>query len=60
MKKRLKQELTVFFAVTDEDDLILSFNNQTGEIWVEAIGCEPHKKMANNIDEFLASLTVNV
>lgn len=52
MKRKLKQSLTVFFAVTDQDDLILSLKNDTGEVWVEKVGMEPHKKIANSITEF--------
>ncbi len=57
MKKKLKQPLTIFFAVTDQDDLILSINNDSGEIWVERVGKEPHKKVANNLAEFIKSLS---
>lgn len=44
MKQRLKQEITVFFAVTDEEDTIISFDNNSGAVWVERVGCRPHKK----------------
>ena len=57
MKQRLKQAITIFFAVTDDDDIILSLNNDTGEIWVERIGCEPHKKVADSMTVFIRSLT---
>lgn len=60
MKKRLKQNTTIFFAVTDDDDYILSLNNETGEIWVERVGCEPHKKIADNMLTFLNSLSIEV
>ena len=57
MKKRLKQKVSIFFAVTDEEDMILSMLNDTGEIWVERVGCEPHKKLANSLNEFINELT---
>ncbi len=57
MKRKLKQAITIFFALTDEDDTILSLNNDTGEIWVETTGCEPHKKIANSMIDFIAELT---
>jgi len=57
MKQRLKQDLTLFFAVTDEEDMIISVDNSTGEVWVEQVGCKPHKKLANNISEFIEGLT---
>lgn len=57
MKRKLKQEVTIFFAVTDQDDFMLSIKNTTGEVWVERVGCEPHKKLANNLLEFIESIT---
>lgn len=60
MKQRLKQSITLFFAVTDEDDMIISVDNATGEVWVEQVGCQPHKKLANNITEFIEGLTVSL
>ncbi|WP_426356961.1 SecY-interacting protein [Pseudocolwellia sp. HL-MZ19] len=57
MKQKLKQSITLFFAVTDEDDMIISLDNESGEVWVEQVGCVPHKKLANNLVEFLESLT---
>ncbi len=59
MKKRLKQAPTIFFAVTDEDDINLVIKNDNGEVWVEPIGCEPKTYIAANLAEFLASLTIN-
>lgn len=57
MKQKLKQNITLFFAVTDEDDMIISIDNENGEIWVEQVGCVPHKKLADNLVEFISSLT---
>ncbi len=57
MKQRLKQEETIFFAVTDEEDTIISIDNNTGEVWVEQVGCKPHKKLADSITEFISQLT---
>jgi|JQIA01.1.fsa_nt_gb Syd protein. len=57
MKRRLKQAETVFFAVTDEDDMIISIDNDTGAVWVEQVGCKPHKKLSNSITEFITQLT---
>ncbi len=56
MKQQLKQAETVFFAVTNEDDMIISIMNDTGEVWVERVGCKPHKKLSNSIAEFLIQL----
>ena len=57
MKRKLKQDVTIFFALTDQDDFILSLDNGTGEVWVEQVGRAPHKKLADNLTEFLSQLT---
>ena len=57
MKQRLKQEITVFFAVTDEEDMIVSVDNNTGAVWVERVGCQPHKKLAESLAEFLNNVS---
>jgi SecY interacting protein Syd len=56
MKQKLKQAPTIFFAVTDEEDIIISIMNETGEVWVERVGCKPHKKMANSLSDFIKTL----
>jgi SecY interacting protein Syd len=56
MKQKLKQEITLFFAVTDEEDIIISVLNENGEVWVERVGCKPHKKIANSLSEFIETL----
>ncbi|AMO55046.1 hypothetical protein GZ77_00365 [Endozoicomonas montiporae] len=56
MKRKLKQEETVFFAVTDIDDVILSLVNSTGEIWAEKVGKKPHRKIADSMTDFINSL----
>jgi len=57
MKQRLKQSETVFFAVTDEEDMIISIDNANGEVWVERVGCKPHKKLSDSLTAFIAQLT---
>ncbi len=57
MKQRLKQSETVFFAVTDEEDMIISIDNDTGSVWVERVGCEPHKQLAKSLTQFISKLT---
>jgi len=56
MKQRLKQAETIFFAVTDEEDMIISIDNDTGAVWVERVGCEPHKKLAESLTQFISKL----
>ena len=57
MKQRLKQKETVFFAVTDEEDMIISLDNETGSVCVERVGCEPHKQLATSLAQFIGELT---
>lgn len=60
MKRKLKQAITVFFAVTDEEDMIISIDNESGEVWVEQVGCNPHKKLSDSIASFITTLSPNV
>ncbi|AWB58087.1 SecY-interacting protein [Colwellia sp. Arc7-D] len=60
MKTKLKQKLTIFFATTDDDNHIISLDNDTGEIWVEKVGCEPHKKIADTLVEFISQLAPRI
>lgn len=60
MKKKLKQPLTMFIGVTDEEDLILSVDNESGEVWVERVGKEPHKKLSDTLAEFISTLTPKI
>lgn len=56
MKRKLKQDETVFFAVTDIDDVILSMVNSTGEVWAEKVGKQPHRKVADSMADFISQL----
>lgn len=56
MKRRLKQQETIFFAVTDEEDMIISIENATGAVWVEQVGCKPHKKISDSLAQFISQL----
>ena len=56
MKQRLKQAETIFFAVTDEEDMIISIDNDSGSVWVERVGCIPHKELADSLAQFISSL----
>lgn len=60
MKQKLKQDVTLFFAVTDRDDTIISVNNSTGEVWLERVGAEPHEKLSHSIHDFLSGLTIEL
>ncbi|MGB3724213.1 MAG: SecY-interacting protein [Glaciecola sp.] len=56
MKRRLKQPDTLFFALTDEDDIILSIDVATQKVVAERVGKLPHKTIASNITEFIQTL----
>jgi len=60
MKRKLKQPVTLFFALTDDEDMILSLDNDSGEIWVEKVGKKPHKKVASSLSEFVNSLAPRI
>jgi len=60
MKQRMKQKETLFFAVTDEEDMIVSVDNETGAVWVERVGCEPHKKVADSLAQFISEIVPRV
>jgi SecY interacting protein Syd len=59
MKQKLKQAETVFFAVTNEEDMIISIDNSNGEIWLERVGCKPHKKLSDSLDHFIKQLILD-
>jgi SecY interacting protein Syd len=56
MKRRLKQAETLFFALTDEDDFILSIDNASGEVMLEQVGLVPQEILAPNLASFLETL----
>lgn len=57
MKRRLKQRETVFFATTEDDAVLLSVLNSSGEVFVEHVGQEVSEKLADNLAEFFTQLT---
>ncbi|MEP1447596.1 MAG: SecY-interacting protein [Paraglaciecola sp.] len=56
MKRRLKQPETLFVALTDEDDFILTVNNSSGEVMLEQVGLEPKEVVAPSLAVFIQSL----
>ena len=52
-KQRINAPLTIFFACTDEDDLILSVENDTGKVVLEHPGQLPIREVAASLPEFL-------
>lgn len=56
MKRRLRQPETLFFALTSEDDFILSVDNQSGQVMLEQVGLQPQKIIAANLAAFLGAI----
>lgn len=56
MKRRLKQRETLFFAVTNEEDTMLSVLNSTGEVFLEHTGQEVKQLLAPDLVTFLRQL----
>lgn len=57
MKRRLKQPDTLFFALTDEEDFILSVDNASGQVMLEQIGLLPKETLAPDLATFVNGLT---
>jgi SecY interacting protein Syd len=57
MKRRLKQDETLFFALTDEEDYILSIMLSTGAVMLEKVGKAPQREIAPNLTAFMAGLS---
>lgn len=59
MKRKLKQPETLFFALTDEEDVVLSVLPETSAVVLEVIG-QPHKEViAPSLSEFIETLEPN-
>jgi SecY interacting protein Syd len=56
MKRRLKQPETLFIALTDEDDFIVTVHNTSGEVMLEQVGLTPKEVLAPNLSVFIQSL----
>jgi SecY interacting protein Syd len=60
MKQKLKQSATWFIGVFDEGEQMLVVDNKDGSVWIEIPGQVPSQKLAESLDEFIASLTPRV
>lgn len=60
MKQRLEQPITLFIGLTDEDDLLISVDNSTGEVGLEYVGKPQHQVLAATISEFLERLSPRI
>lgn len=57
MKRRLKQPETLFFGLTSDDELILTVDNQTGEVLLERVGKKATESLAPDLVSFIQSLS---
>lgn len=57
MKRRLKQPETVFFALTDDDSIVLSVLNRTGEVYLETVGKDVSEKLADSLTDFFSQIS---
>ncbi|WP_158770878.1 SecY-interacting protein [Paraglaciecola sp. L1A13] len=56
MKRRLRQPETIFIALTDQEDFILSVDNQTGAVMLEQVGLQPKEQVSSNLATFLSEI----
>ncbi|WP_415894781.1 SecY-interacting protein [Neptuniibacter sp. PT34_22] len=57
-KRQQKRPLTFFIACPEPDeDFFISVDNFSGEVWLERPGKPPIRKLADNLADFLNSLT---
>lgn len=59
MKRRLRQPETLFFGLTDDDSLILSVKNDTGEVILEKVGKKGEEILADDLSAFISSLKIS-
>ena len=57
MKRRLKQADTLFFALTDEEDFILSVMLSSGAVMLEKVGKAPQQEIASSLTDFMTRLS---
>ncbi len=55
-KQRIKAPLTIFIASTDEGELMLSVDNETGRVVLEEPGSQPIREISPSLAEFLDGL----
>lgn len=61
MKRRLRQPLTCFIGLAEEsDDLLISVDNDTGNVGLEFVGRPQHEILAPSLAQFLRNLTPRV
>ena len=59
MKRRLKQPETLFIALTDEEDVLISVLPDSGEVVLEVVGKPHQESLASDLKSFFDNLTPN-
>lgn len=57
MKRRLRQPETLFFAMTSDDDFILTVDNTSGAVLLERVGKKSDEVLAEDLASFINQLT---
>lgn len=61
MKRRLRQPITCFIGLAEEsEDLLISVDNQTGQVGLEFVGQPQHEVLAPSLAQFLSELEPRV
>ena len=60
MKQKLKQPLTWFIGLLDDDEKMLTVNNDDGSVWTEIPGEPQGEKLADSLTAFFESLKVRI
>jgi SecY interacting protein Syd len=61
MKRRLRQPITLFIGLAEEsDDLLITVDNETGQVGLEFVGKPQHEILAPSIAEFMTIIQPRV
>ena len=58
MKRKLKQQPSVFIGLTEQEDLLVTVLVESGEVCLEYVGKKPHHILAPNLEAFIKALKV--
>jgi SecY interacting protein Syd len=58
MKRKLKQQPSVFIGLTEQEDLLVTVLLDSGEVCLEYVGKKPHHVLAPNLEAFIKALNV--
>ncbi|GLP96736.1 SecY-interacting protein [Paraferrimonas sedimenticola] len=60
MKRKLKQQETLFIGVLDDGDWMITVKSDDGSVWLEQPGQEPEKQIATSIAELFETIRPRV